>query len=451
MRFSALGLAALAALLDASVAIAGVKLDSNSIAAAAKPPRARLDHLSGPPIVVTPPRQADGQIDRPDYDQLIAALKRTFGERIVDPKATVQAIEAKKLKAATLRQQEGISWLARQLKAERAIVFTAAPPKIEVRVYQTVASPASLELSLPVPKRLDAKRARAIADEIAARAGHFLTPPPTTMAGLDLTAPAAEPSGTPGPAHRETVGDVEQERQREVAREERERRPFVTVAVGGGASLRTLDVAGAASAEIAPLKMGAMPAAGVYLAFFPLQLASSVASRPWAEVVIDGQYRRTLVQAAAQGGTWDGQTCKVDDDELLLGAGWRYRLGDGYLPRLGLGARWASERAHFACGLPVLSTRYGAFDAQARIVQPLIPDLLELDLAAGPRFLLSGELAEPDGFSFSAEAWLVAHVGTVAYGRLGARYSQTRAGRAARVDVADQRTFLALEIGASLR
>jgi hypothetical protein len=228
-------------------------------------------------------------------------------------------------------------------------------------------------------------------------------------------------------------------------------RPRFTVAVGPGALLRGLKTSGAGAQSLAELRSSATPGIDVWASFAPLQFIPSIRGGRLADLSVEGSYRRNFV--GARGGTGDltGQACAVVDDNLTVKGTWRYRLGEGYLPSLGLSAGYSQERTTFAatCGLPAVSTDYRGVDAQLRILQPLFRDLVSLDLAVGPRFLARGPDADRPGFSLAGEAWVQARPVSILFARAGGRFSWSQLENSTTaVKVADTRAFFALEVGA---
>lgn len=218
-------------------------------------------------------------------------------------------------------------------------------------------------------------------------------------------------------------------------------------AVGPGATLRGLELRGDAVAQLAELDNGTVVGLGVGAQLLPLELFDATAGRAWSQLSLEVHYRRAFVQARGVAGGLEGETCSMTDDDLQLRAGWRYRLGDGYLPTLGVAGGWSQEQTHFQCSLPLVSTTWRGVDAQLRVRQPLYRDVLTLELVGGPRFLLPGPLASQPGFSLSGEAWVELKPVSVLFARAGGRASRLVAANPA-LSATDTRAFFALELGA---
>lgn len=223
--------------------------------------------------------------------------------------------------------------------------------------------------------------------------------------------------------------------------------PRALVAVGPGASLRDLAVSGDGASALAELEQRAVVGLGVMAQVLPLEFFAGTAGRAWSQLSLEVHYRRAFVHAEGVAGAVAGETCPMTDDELQLRAGWRYRLGEGYLPTLGVAGGWAQEQTRFQCSLPLLSTTWRGVDAQLRVRQPLFRDVVTLELLGGPRWLLGGGPVEVPTVSFSGEAWLEVKPVSVLFARAGARVSRLE-GRTAGLSATDTRTFLALELGA---
>jgi len=416
-------------------------------------PTPEADNPFGPAIVAVPPRLPNGQIDGALHDLLVQALTEQYGDRVVSAQATKKAIAKAWLKPAELWDGKGIEKLAKAVEAERAVAFFLQKGRLLVRVWEDPKLPPSKNLTLRIKGRIEAKEAKTLVARIRSEAGTLLTPPlrsPPPEVAKAPAPPATDPAGaTADPVSEETnpASDVELEVQREAERDSKAEaagRPILLAAVGAGTGFRSLETGGSGAESLAPIESGSLPAVSVFLSFAPLELAPKIASAPWADVVLEGHFRRGLVQGRTQGA--EGDPCAVDDDELLLRAGWRYRLGPG-LPSVGLGAGWGLERTRFCGTLPVVSTDYRALGIQLRAQQLLLEDRLGIELLGGPRFVLAGAEVEP-GSAFDAELW-VSYRFAPFFGRAGGRVSRTQM-TGPSVEITDLRTQLALELGASL-
>lgn len=221
------------------------------------------------------------------------------------------------------------------------------------------------------------------------------------------------------------------------------------VAVGPGATLRGLALSGETANALADLENGVVVGLGVNAQLMPLEFFEATSGKAWSQVSLEVHYRRAFVRAQGVAGGLEGASCTMTDDDLQLRVGARYRLGDGYLPTIGLAGGWSQEQTRFDCSLPLVSTTWRGIDAQLRVRQPLFRDLVTLELIGGPRILLPGPLAESPGFSLSAEAWIEVKPVSILFGRVGVRYSRLQAANPSLTAV-DSRTFLALELGAFL-
>lgn len=224
-------------------------------------------------------------------------------------------------------------------------------------------------------------------------------------------------------------------------------KPRLTVAVGPGAVVRSFTLSGDKASSLAELRSGTIVGLGVYAQVSPLQFIAATAGKRWSDLELEVNWRRAFVSAKGTQGSVEGQTCSVADDDLQLRGTYRYKLGDGYLPSVGVGGGYSQERTVFACDLPVLSTSYRGADVQLRVRQPLYKDMVSLDLAVGPRFLFSGPSATP-GFSMGGELWVEAKPVSYLFGRVGGRVSRLQVSDGTALTVVDTRMFFALEVGA---
>ncbi len=405
------------------------------------------DYTQGPPVVAVPPLRGDGRPDLETYRPLWAALKEKLGHRLVDDDATLKAIEAQKLRGPALASLDGRTRLLKALGAERLIVFTAVPKakKIDGQVYAK-ADATPVEQALPWTRKLDVARARPLVAGLLKAARNVLVPPPAPPPAPVVEAPA-------DPVVQAGVGDVGDEANRESG--VRKRAPseplkpaFAVVAVGAGASLRSFSTR--TVVPLAPTSPDAMAGLGVAAALYPLRLVSSLRESWLSDLSLEGHYRRNLAQALVQGGARDGATCSVDDDEIVLRAGWRYALGAN-LPRVGLGFGWASERTLFDCDGPALSTRHLSTELHLRVAQPILGETLGVEVSGGPRFLLSKRAANHMSRAWSVEGWLTARPAEYFFLRAGGRFTSTEFTTAPEgIALRDQRTFVGLELGAAM-
>ena len=227
-------------------------------------------------------------------------------------------------------------------------------------------------------------------------------------------------------------------------------RPRVVVSVGPGGVARSLALSGEAAASLAELRNGTIIGLGLYAQLAPLQMLESTAGKAWSDLELELHYRRAFARAQGLAGTVEGQSCAMTDDDLQSRVSWRYRLGEGMLPSLGVGVGYSQERTAFSCDFPVVSAAYRGADVQLRARQPRYRDLAALDLSFGPRFLLGGPDARSTGASFAGEAWVEAHPWSFLFARAGVRVSRLSVASDAGVSVVDTRTFFALELGAFL-
>jgi hypothetical protein len=226
-------------------------------------------------------------------------------------------------------------------------------------------------------------------------------------------------------------------------------RTRAAVTVGPGAVTRSLELSGDGAAALAELRNNGVVGIGVYAQLTPLQLFEPTANKAWSDLELEVHYRRAFVTAQGVGGGVEGQTCTMTDDDLQLRGTFRWKLGQAgsMLPSIGVGGGWSQEQTLFSCSLPLVSATYRGADVQLRVRQPLYRDILSIDLAVGPRFVLPGPLASKPGFSLAGEAWLEARPYSVLFARGGARLSRLQVANDT-LAVVDTRAFFALELGA---
>ncbi|MBI5545509.1 MAG: hypothetical protein HY901_16615 [Deltaproteobacteria bacterium] len=408
------------------------------------------DWEKGPVVVAVPPRRADGKPDLSSYKWIHAVLKDKLGARLVAEDATLKAIDQEKLRGQALATSEGLAKLAAAVKAERLIVTAFQGAKLEVQVLEKPSSPPATEIAFTWTKRTDKAQVRGWMNEVLKASREVLGPP-------------AVPTFVPAPAPTQNVaqeglGDVGEEASREGGRRVRREvgkgpmgPPLGYVLVGGGTTLRSFTAR--TTSPIVPQAQGSMPGMGFDVTLYPLRMIPAIAQLAGGKVAdfsLEGHYRRTFAQASIKGGDFDGATCKVDDDEIVARAAWRYPIG-GMWPHIGASAAWVSERALMKCESPTLSTRYRSTEVHLKLLQPLLGEQLQLELAGGPRFVFSKHAAGYADRAFSAEGWLMARPHDNFFMRGGARWTNTRLRTYPEgVPVTDIRWFVGLELGASI-
>jgi hypothetical protein len=395
-------------------------------------------------------RKTIERFDAAAHLKLVTAFNAKLGGKAL-PADTAQGILTKEgVTAPTLDNPGVLERVAKAANVEWVVTFTlsrtnlltarlfdatgkpAGEPTLVNEVATVTEAQAQTVAALVAPKLLALEKARvdAIAEAKRKAAAELPPPPPPPeeLVDSDLEQLKVKQSGGPS---------WQPERNRVRA----------LVAVGPGAALRGLELAGDAVATLADLENGAVVGLGVTAQVLPLELFDATAGRAWSQLSLEVHYRHAFVQAKGVSGGLEGETCSMNDDDLQLRAGWRYRLGDGYLPTIGIAGGWSQEQTKFQCSLPLVSTTWRGIDAQLRVRQPLFRDFVTLELIGGPRFLLPGPLAESRGVSLSAEAWLEVKPVSVLFARAGARFSRLQAGNAS-LSAIDTRTFVALELGA---
>lgn len=391
------------------------------------------------------------------FKKLLPPLSKELNDKVIPADTVLSVLAREGFKPKELRTPAGLARLAKVTNAEWVVAFELQKGALVATVFNAAGEPKGTAVRVEGAEKLPPESLQAMAKklsaEVIALASVPKPPPPAAAASAALT-----PQGTVVPVtapEEELTGDAEAEVRAAAARgpllgAQRDR-PRFTVAVGPGALLRDLKTSGAGAATLAELRSSATPGVDVWASLAPLQFIPAVRGSRFSDLALEGSYRRNFVSARGSSEGLSGQACAVVDDNLTVKGTFRYRLGEGYLPSLGLSAGYSQERTTFAatCGLPAVSTDYRGVDAQLRILQPLFRDLVSLDLAVGPRFLARGPEADRPGFSLAGEAWVQARPASILFARAGGRFSWSQLENSATlVKVADTRAFFALEVGA---
>lgn len=390
------------------------------------------DPFDGPVILVVPPRKAKGGWDLDAYAQLVPALRDRFGGRVITAEQFAEASRKGKLTPQKVATPEGRGKLAHALAAERVVVLEPAAGKLFAAVHLGPDAEVLREIACPAPTKgvWDRAAADAVAATLLQQAGAALGGPP----------PPAPPK-----VEAPLVSDVDAELAREASRDDPAVGPrFAVVSAGPGAGLRSVTSSSAATLDT--LDARALPALSLHGALYPLRLSPALSGERYSEVLLDVQYRKAFAEARGE-----AETCPVTDDALLLRGLARWRFDDGYVPRVGLGGGWGFERSIVECDLPVPSADLRFADLLVTVAQPLMPEVVELELSGGPRLLFGGEATESTSTGFSAEAWVTGYVGDVLHLRAGLRTTKLSAEGAGLSELEELRTFAALEVGAYFR
>lgn len=391
------------------------------------------------------------RFDNAGLKKLSAAFGKELGDRVISVQATLAMISKEQLKASTIHQPANIARAAKAAGAAWVILFEAKSGTLTAVIYDALGESQGKPVVLPGGAALAPKDTTAAAENVTEQLSALAKAkapeaPPAPVA----SSAAAGPSADTG---EEVSGDVDAELQREGAREQvlgisvDRARTRVVVATGVGAGTRTLSVSGDLADRLAELRNQAALGLGVYVSVAPLKFVNAWADARWAEVTVHGHYRKGFVRAAGASPGLQGQACGVIDDDFQVGGAARYRLGEGYFPSVGVAAAWTQERAWFGCGLPVASTTARGFDVQLSVEQPLWPEHIALKVFLGPRFLVKGAEAAPQGLSLAGEAWVEAKPVSVLFARAGARLTRNRLVTPDGLSLVDVRVFSAVEVG----
>lgn len=381
----------------------------------------------------------------PAHVKLVAALNAKLGGKVLPADVAQGVLSKQGATPSTLAQPSVLAGLAKVASVNWVITFTLKKALLRATIFDASGAAVAEGLLVSGVAQLTDAEATSMAD--------LLVPRLLALEKAQLEARAAEKRALLQ-AQPEELHDAELEQlntPQEVAapRAVDRNQTRAVVAVGVGAALRGLSLSGQTADALAVLENGAVLGLGVNAQLMPLEFFEATSGRAWSQLSLEVHYRRAFVRAQGVSGGLEGERCTMTDDDLQLRVGARYRLGDGYLPTIGLAGGWSQEQTHFACSLPLVSTTWRGIDAQLRVRQPLFRDLVTLELIGGPRVLLAGPLAAAPGFSLSAEAWVEVKPVSVLFGRVGVRYSRLQASNPSLAAI-DSRTFLALELGAFL-
>ncbi len=393
-------------------------------------------------------RKAVERFQLPAHQKLVSAFDRRLSGKVVPADVAMGLLNKEGITPSTLNKSQTVARLAQAAQVEWVLTFTlskanaliasindsagnsAGEPSVITDVTTLSDAQADALANLLAPRLLELEKDRLKAEEEKNKA---------------LSAP-------PLPAPEEQLVDVDLEAVKKESgpfanRSIDKNRVRALVAVGPGATLRSLEVSGDAAHSLAELTNGTVIGLGFNAQLMPLEFFDATSAKAWSQVSLEAHYRRAFVHAQGESGNLEGQSCTMTDDDLQLRVGARYRLGEGYLPTIGLATGWSQEQTRFDCSLPLLSTTWSGVDAQLRVRQPLFRDIVTLELIGGPRFLLSNAPGAAPGLSVSGEAWVEVKPYSILFARAGGRFSRLQATMASLAAV-DTRSFLSLEIGA---
>jgi len=403
----------------------------------------------GPRVLVVPPVRGQ-RLDSRGYHRLMVALAPHLGARLVPEAETARAIRELRLSPAALKTPTGMARLAARVEAQRAVVFEVTRRDLNVRVYAPPETQVTTSFQAEKAAALTVKDATRVAAELMERASEELMPPPPPAPTPEPEAPVvAEVESETPIVDQDLLEESAAVSRRASAPSGPARAPRVLLGVGGGADLRSFGMTGPATELVAPVETRTLPQVSVALTLFPLHFLDPDAKASWSDGVLEGRFRRSLAGVRFQQEDGTEGSCGLDDDELLLRAAWRYRLG-GRLPSVGVGLGFSAERSEFDCPVPVVSTRYRALEASVRARQLLWGDRLAIDALVGPRLLFSGPTADRTGTALMGELGVMLRLTPLFFTRFNARLVSTRLGQADRLDIDDMRTTLGLELGVSL-
>ncbi len=391
------------------------------------------------------------RFDNAGLAKLFPAFSKELSGRVVPVDAAQAVIKKEQIKASQAKQPGTLARAAKAADAAWVVVFEVSKNgTLTATIHDALGESQGTAVVLPQASALKPKDTSAVAAAVVKQLADLSAPKTAPVAEA---APVALESIPPTGSEAEDVaGDVDAELRRE--RQSRVLGVKVdhsqvrwVVATGAGASTRSLAVSGEVAARLAELRNQAAPGLGVYVNVAPLKFVEEWAEQPWSELQLFGHYRKGFVRATGASAGLEGQACGVIDDDFQIGGRVGYKLGKGYWPLVAVGGGWTQERAWIGCGLPVASTTARGIDVQLQVEQPLVVDRLALKVSGGPRFLMKGEDAAPQGLSVAGEAWLEAKPVSVLFARGGARLVRNRLVTPDGLALVDLRLFYAMEVG----
>ncbi len=384
----------------------------------------------------------------PAHGKLVKAIDKKLGGKVLSADVAQGVLNKESVLASAVDKPAVLARLARVTGVNWVVTFTLNNLVLTATVSDPAGKAVVEGLTITGVSTLNDAQADSMAGVLVPR---ILELEKARVAAEAALKPAVVEAPLPPPE--EDIQDAELEQLNagkvSTARPLDRNRVRALVAVGPGATLRGLALSGETANALADLENGVVVGLGINAQLMPLEFFEATSGKAWSQVSLEVHYRRAFVRAQGVAGGLEGSSCTMTDDDLQLRVGARYRLGEGYLPTIGLAGGWSQEQTRFDCSLPLVSTTWRGIDAQLRVRQPLFRDLVTLELIGGPRILLPGPLAESPGFSLSAEAWIEVKPVSILFGRVGVRYSRLQAANPSLTAV-DSRTFLALELGAFL-
>lgn len=392
-------------------------------------------------------------VDKLDFavnKKLTVALGIKLGaDKVVAADKVQVAISKEGIKAASLRTASGLAQLAQATQASWVVYCETNKSGLTASIYDGAgkASGKSVTLAGVQVGAISAAQLDKVVTELAAQLVELSKP-----SKEELQAQAPPPPSDVGP---DIAGEVESEialeraRRAEAQAVEARTRPRAVLAVGAGTSWGSQRPLGDSAQGLASLEGGASAGLALYAQVSPLAFVPSLADKAWSDVFVDLNYRRSLSRIQGVSAGLEGTSCPVTDDDFQLRANFRYRLGEGYLPRVGLGVGWAQERQTVGCALPVASGTYRGVDLQLRALQPIWQQKVGLDFAIGPRFLVPGPQATAS-VGFAVEAWVEARPVRLVFLRGGGRLFRAAVADGNGLSSIAVRAFLGLEAGVAL-
>jgi hypothetical protein len=384
-------------------------------------------------------RKTFEKFDFPSHKRFVASVSKDLEGKVLAPEAVQAAITKEGFTVALARTPAGRAKLAKGLDAGFLVLLEVGKTGALTAVVHD-AEGAEKGEALTVGGGVTQKAADELGPLLSKRLVELANEKPAQVAVVEPPPPPPEEDVNDSPP------EIVQEAPKRWAPDPDIAR--VTVAVGAGGVVRGLTVGGEAASQLAELRNNGVVGLGVYAQVQPLQFLKSMAGSRWADLELEVHFRRAFVRATGVEGQAQGTSCSMTDDDLQLRGTWRFKVAAStYAPFVGVGAGWSQERTLFdACTLPLVSATYRGVDAQVRLKQPLFRNLLSLDLAGGPRFLMSGQ-GTSTRLSLSGEAWLELKPVHVLFVRGGARFSRLSA-ELPGITLAENRLFFALEAGA---
>lgn len=431
---------------------------------------AAVNPKQGPKIMVPPVLGIARTTSLKSHYLIVYALRKQFGERVVDDTQILEAQKKLHLGPRKLRKPKAVAELAKAVGAERALVITATRRGVSVAVYVDVhkAPTRFIRIRNIKARRIGKKQAKKIARLVARKATLLLSAEPFPQ--LTAVSPKGEKASLTRPQDDEQQGQSDwdavdvvitdevkapQPGAEILAEELREKNLKKTitghkindlslfVAAGFALSQRQLDLSGSQAIWVIPVQAGLLPFLSLSAAVLPLHFVPQLRSSRYNNLKLQVRYQRGLYRSLYQ-----GEEVSLEDDNMNVRVSYSQALWSwSKSPSLGLGLGYGWQRAEINSELALLSTYYSFVELYGLLRQPLWPDRLDFSAVLSARQALAGDSALRPAPSWSGELWLTGKIQPWWFARLGLRSQGFRAWRGALLQVNEQDNSLLFELG----